>query len=68
MPLVVPGRAQGAEGLGPITRATEVGPAIAKGLALVGEGVVCVIDARVLPGYDIEAGAESSANRRSSEG
>ncbi len=62
--LAMMGRAQGAEGLGPITRVTDIGPAIAKGLALVREGAVCVIDARVLPGYDTDAPAASSASRR----
>jgi thiamine pyrophosphate-dependent acetolactate synthase large subunit-like protein len=56
-------RAQGAEGLGPITSVSDLGPAIAKGLALVREGAVCVIDARVAPGYDSEAGSASSAAR-----
>jgi thiamine pyrophosphate-dependent acetolactate synthase large subunit-like protein len=63
--LAMMARAQGAEGLGPITRGTDIGPAIAKGLALVREGAVCVIDARVLPGYDTDAPpAASSASRK----
>ncbi len=62
--LAMMARAQGAEGLGPVARATDIGPAIAKGLALVREGAVCVIDARVLPGYDTDAPAASSASRR----
>jgi thiamine pyrophosphate-dependent acetolactate synthase large subunit-like protein len=56
-------RAQGAEGLGPVTRVADVGAAIAKGLALVREGAVCVIDARVAPGYDSDPSAASSAAR-----
>jgi len=47
-------RAQGAEGIGPVTHAADLAPAIAKGLALVQEGAACVIDARVVPGYDTE--------------
>jgi thiamine pyrophosphate-dependent acetolactate synthase large subunit-like protein len=45
-------RMMGAEGIGPVDRVEAVLPAIEKGLALAGEGKVCVIDARVLPGYD----------------
>src|SRR5262245_37909953 len=59
--LAMMARAQGAEGLGPVARPADVGPAIAKGLGLVREGAVCVIDARVVPGYDNET---SSASRR----
>jgi thiamine pyrophosphate-dependent acetolactate synthase large subunit-like protein len=62
--LAMMARAQGAEGLGPVTRPDDIGPAIAKGLALVREGAVCVIDARVLPGYDTEPSSASGAPRR----
>jgi len=48
-------RAQGAEGIGPVTRPEDVRPAIEKGVAIARNGGVCVIDARVLPGYDAEA-------------
>jgi thiamine pyrophosphate-dependent acetolactate synthase large subunit-like protein len=47
-------RAQGAEGIGPVTTMTEMQPAIERGIAIVKAGGVCVIDARVLPGYDGE--------------
>ena len=47
-------RAQGGIGIGPITRATDIEPAIEKGLEAVRAGGVCVIDARVQPGYDAE--------------
>jgi hypothetical protein len=47
-------RAQGAVGIGPITRVADVQPAIEKGLETVRAGGVCVIDARVQPGYDAE--------------
>jgi thiamine pyrophosphate-dependent acetolactate synthase large subunit-like protein len=47
-------RAQGAEGIGPVTDRARLGPALARGLGLVREGGVCVIDARVVPGYDSE--------------
>ncbi|MDH3287590.1 MAG: thiamine pyrophosphate-binding protein [Betaproteobacteria bacterium] len=47
-------RAQGATGIGPVTHPAEVQPALEKGIEAVGAGGVCVIDARVLPGYDAE--------------
>ncbi|HXV12427.1 MAG TPA: thiamine pyrophosphate-dependent enzyme, partial [Burkholderiales bacterium] len=47
-------RAQGAAGIGPVTRPEDVAPALAKGIETVRDGGVCVIDARVLPGYDAE--------------
>jgi len=47
-------RAQGAEGIGPVTTMAEMQPAIERGIATVKAGGVCVIDARVLPGYDGE--------------
>ena len=45
-------RAQGALGIGPVTKAADVQPAIEQGIAAVRGGQVCIIDARVLPGYD----------------
>ncbi len=47
-------RTQGAEGIGPVTTMAEMQPAIERGIAIVKAGGVCVIDARVLPGYDGE--------------
>lgn len=55
-------RSMGALGLGPITEAAKLGPAIAEGLAAAKAGRVCVIDARVAPGYDANmSGAPASA-------
>ena len=45
-------RMMGAHGIGPVDKVTDVLPAIEKGLAIARAGNVCVIDARVLPGYD----------------
>jgi len=45
-------RMMGAEGIGPVDKVPDVLPAIEKGLALARAGKMCVIDARVLPGYD----------------
>jgi thiamine pyrophosphate-dependent acetolactate synthase large subunit-like protein len=47
-------RAQGAVGIGPVTRPADLQPAIDKGFETVRNGGVCLIDARVLPGYDAE--------------
>ena len=47
-------RAQGAIGVGPVKNVAEVQPAVAKGIATVRAGGVCVIDMRVQPGYDAE--------------
>jgi thiamine pyrophosphate-dependent acetolactate synthase large subunit-like protein len=45
-------RMMGAEGIGPVTRGADLLPAIEQGLAAARAGKVCVVDARVLPGYD----------------
>jgi hypothetical protein len=47
-------RAQGAEGIGPVTQTADMQPALERGLAVVCAGGVCVIDARVAPGYDAD--------------
>ena len=47
-------RAQGAIAIGPVTTLQDMHKAMAQALASVAEGNVCVIDARVLPGYDAE--------------
>jgi len=47
-------RAQGAAGIGPVTRADDLPPAIEQGIKAVQAGGTCVIDARVQPGYDAE--------------
>jgi thiamine pyrophosphate-dependent acetolactate synthase large subunit-like protein len=48
-------RSQGATGIGPIEKPAEVLPAIQQGIAAVRAGAACVIDMRVLPGYDTRA-------------
>src|SRR5436190_10199539 len=59
------GRAQGAVGIGPAKQLSELKPAIEQGLKAVKGGAVCVIDVRVLPGYDAPmAGAPAHAVRR----
>src|SRR2546423_5555338 len=58
-------RAQGAIGIGPIKQLSELKPAIEEAIRKVKAGAVCVVDVRVLPGYDAPvAGAGASVARR----
>lgn len=45
-------RAQGAQGIGPVTRIAELRDAIDQGIRAVRDGATCVVDVRVLPGDD----------------
>jgi thiamine pyrophosphate-dependent acetolactate synthase large subunit-like protein len=47
-------RSMGAVGIGPVTKPDEIGAALKLGIETVEKGGVCVIDARVEPGYDAE--------------
>ena len=47
-------RSMGAVGIGPVTSADEIGSAFARGVEAVENGAVCVLDARVQPGYDAD--------------
>jgi thiamine pyrophosphate-dependent acetolactate synthase large subunit-like protein len=47
-------KSMGAVGIGPVTKPGDLQPAVEKGLETVQKGGLCVIDARVLPGYDAE--------------
>ena len=62
--LAMMARAQGAEGIGPVKRAEDIGPAIARGIEAVKNGAVCVVDVRVLPGYDANPSGSSSGHKR----
>jgi len=58
-------RSMGAEGIGPVTRAQDLRTAIDTAIAAVRQGKVCVIDARVAPGYDANmSGAPSAASQK----
>ena len=52
--LAMTARAQGAVGIGPVTTVEAMHAALKEGVAAVQEGAVCVIDARVAPGYDAD--------------
>ena len=55
-------RAQGAEGIGPVAKASELNPAIEKGIQAARNGAVCVVDVRVAPGYDM--GGSGASQKR----
>jgi thiamine pyrophosphate-dependent acetolactate synthase large subunit-like protein len=57
-------RAQGTEGIGPVTQVAELLPAIEKGLRLVQDGAVCVVDVRVAPGYDTNMAGSGASQKR----
>jgi thiamine pyrophosphate-dependent acetolactate synthase large subunit-like protein len=57
-------RAQGAEGIGPVTRAAELAPAVEKGIRLARDGAVCVVDVRVAPGYDTNVAGSGASQKR----
>jgi thiamine pyrophosphate-dependent acetolactate synthase large subunit-like protein len=55
-------RAQGAEGIGPVTQLNELHSAVKQAIDHVKAGKVCVVDVRVVPGYDANmSGAASPA-------
>ncbi len=62
--LAMMARAQGAEGIGPITKAAELRPAIEKGIQSVRGGAVCVVDVRVAPGYETNLSPSSASHKR----
>jgi thiamine pyrophosphate-dependent acetolactate synthase large subunit-like protein len=57
-------RAQGARGIGPVNSPEDVAPALRAGLEAVQNGAVCVVDVRVLPGYDAPLGGAKAAQKR----
>ena len=57
-------RAQGAEGIGPVKTLAELKPAIEKAVQAVKQGKVCVVDVRVVPGYDTNMSGAASAQRK----
>jgi thiamine pyrophosphate-dependent acetolactate synthase large subunit-like protein len=57
-------RAQGAAGIGPIKEISRLKPSLADALEYVKKGHVCVVDVRVMPGYDAPASGGASPSRR----
>jgi len=62
--LAMMARAQGAEGIGPVTNVAELKPAIEKGMQAVRNGMVCVVDVRVAPGYDTNVSGSGASQKR----
>jgi len=63
--LAMMARAQGAIGIGPVTEVAQIKPSLQKAIEHVRAGQVCVVDVRVMPGYDVNmAGTPSAAARR----
>jgi thiamine pyrophosphate-dependent acetolactate synthase large subunit-like protein len=55
--LAMMARAQGAEGIGPVLHLKDLKPSVEKAIQAVKNGAVCVVDVRVVPGYDTSMGA-----------
>src|SRR4051812_34939702 len=62
--LAMMARAQGAVGIGPVTELSQLRPAVEEGIRRVQGGEVCVVDVRVLPGYDSAAHPTPAAASR----
>jgi len=62
--LAMMARAQGAEGIGPVTKPADLEPAIERGVQAVRAGAVCVVDVRVQPGYDTPMSGSSASQKR----
>ena len=61
--LAMMARAQGAIGIGPVTKVSELQSSLEKAIGEVKNGNVCVVDVRVLPGYDTNMGGTPPARR-----
>lgn len=57
-------RAQGAAGIGPVKELSRLKPSIADALEYVKKGHVCVVDVRVVPGYDAPMSGGAASARR----
>ena len=63
--LAMMARAQGAVGIGPVRELKDLRPSIERAIQEVKAGAVCVVDVRVMPGYDAPVtGTGASATRR----
>ncbi|MGH6783667.1 MAG: thiamine pyrophosphate-dependent enzyme, partial [Sphingomicrobium sp.] len=57
-------RAQGAAGIGPVKELSRLKPSLADALEYVKKGEVCVVDVRVMPGYDAPVSGGAASARR----
>ena len=62
--LAMMARAQGAIGIGPVRELAELRPALERAIQEVKAGGVCVVDVRVMPGYDAPVAAGAAVARR----
>ena len=62
--LAAMGRAQGAVGIGPVKELSQLKPALEQAIAQVKKGAVCVVDVRVVPGYDTNMSGAATPARR----
>jgi hypothetical protein len=51
-------------GIGPVHDLSELKPSLEKAIEAVRNGQVCVVDVRVVPGYDTNMSGAASAARR----
>jgi thiamine pyrophosphate-dependent acetolactate synthase large subunit-like protein len=62
--LAMMARSQGAIGIGPVKHLNELKPSVREAIEHVKNGAVCVVDVRVVPGYDTNmSGTPASARR-----
>jgi thiamine pyrophosphate-dependent acetolactate synthase large subunit-like protein len=57
-------RAQGAAGIGPVKELSRLKPCLADALEYLKKGQVCVVDVRVVPGYDTNMSGAATPTRR----
>ena len=62
--LAAMGRAQGAVGIGPVKELSQLKSALEQAIAHVKKGAVCVVDVRVVPGYDTNMSGAATPARR----
>ena len=62
--LALMARAQGAVGIGPVTKVSDLQDSFQKAIQAVKNGSVCVVDVRVQPGYDTNMSGAAAPARR----
>jgi len=56
-------RAQGPLGIGPVRKFSELKTSMQEAIKAVQNGAVCVVDVRVVPGYDSNMSGSAAAKR-----
>jgi len=57
-------RAQGAVGIGPVKELSQLRSSLEKAIGHVKAGEICVVDVRVMPGYDAPVSGAGAASAR----